>query len=87
MQHQHHAHHIQEFKNKFWISLILTAPILLLSEMMQTWFPILQALQIPFKKEILLFLSLIVYLYGGWPFLKGLADEVKARQPGMMTLI
>jgi Cu2+-exporting ATPase len=51
------------------------------------WFPILQALQIPYQKQVLLLLSLIVYLYGGWPFLKGLVDEIKARQPGMMTLI
>jgi len=87
MDHQHHAHHIQEFKNKFWVSLALTIPILLLSEMIQTWFPILQTLQIPFKKEILLLLSLIVYLYSGLPFLKGLKNEMKARQPGIMTLI
>jgi Cu2+-exporting ATPase len=78
---------MQEFKNRFWVSLILTIPILLLSDMVQMWFPILQALQIPYQKQVLLLLSLIVYLYGGWPFLKGLVDEIKARQPGMMTLI
>lgn len=85
--HSQHAHHIREFKNRFWISIILTAPILLLSEMIQSWFPALLALQIPYQKELLLFLSIIVYFYGGWPFLKGLAEEIKARQPGMMTLI
>jgi len=87
MQHQHHVHHIQEFKNRFWVSLILTIPILLLSKMIQDWFPPLQAIRIPFQPHILLLLSSIVYLYGGWPFLKGLVDEIKARQPGMMTLI
>lgn len=50
------------------------------------WFG-LEWLKIPFQKEVLSLLSLIVYFYGGWPFLKGLADEVKAKQPGMMTLI
>lgn len=83
--HQHHAHHIVEFKRRFWVSLMLTIPILLLSEMIQTWlgFPI----EIPFQKVILFLLSLTVYVYGGWPFIKGMAHEVKTRQPGMMTLI
>ncbi|MEM2386897.1 MAG: copper-translocating P-type ATPase [Candidatus Bathyarchaeia archaeon] len=84
--HHHHTHHVGEFKRRFWISLVLTVPILLLSEMIQMWLG-LEWLKIPFQKEILSLLSLIVYVYGGWPFLKGLADEVKARQPGMMTLI
>jgi len=78
---------MQAFKNRFWVSLILTIPILLLSTMIQDWFPPLQAIKISFQSHILLLLSLIVYLYGGWPFLMGLAGEVKARQPGMMTLI
>jgi Cu2+-exporting ATPase len=87
MHHQHHAHHVQEFKSRFWISLVLTAPILLLSEMVQTWFPILQVFRIPFRKEILLVLSSIVYVYCGLPFTKGLRDEIRVRKPGMMTLI
>ncbi len=83
--HQGHAHHMEEFKRKFWISLMLTVPILLLSEMIQTWFGF--SIEIPFQKEALFLLSLIVYLYGGLPFLKGLIQEIKTRQPGMMTLI
>ncbi len=87
MQHHHqgHAHHIEEFKRKFWISLILTIPILLLSEMIQAWFGF--EIELPFQKVVLFFLALIVYLYGGLPFIKGMAQEVRARQPGMMTLI
>ena len=84
--HHHHAHHVEEFKRRFWISLALTVPILLLSEMIQMWFG-LQWIQIPYQKYVLSVLSIAVYLYGGWPFLKGLYQEVKARQPGMMTLI
>jgi len=84
--HHHHAHHVGEFKRRFWVSLALTVPIMLLSEMIQMWFG-LEWLKIPFQKEVLSLLSLIVYFYGGWPFLKGLAEEVKAKQPGMMTLI
>jgi len=55
--------------------------------MIQLWFPVLQAIRIPYQAEVLLFMSMIVYVYGGWPFLTGLRDEMRIRQPGMMTLI
>ncbi|MEM1563546.1 MAG: copper-translocating P-type ATPase, partial [Candidatus Bathyarchaeia archaeon] len=84
--HQQHAHHVGEFKRRFWVSLALTVPILLLSEMVQMWLG-LAWIKIPYQKEVLSLLSIIVYFYGGWPFLKGLYQEVKAKQPGMMTLI
>jgi Cu2+-exporting ATPase len=84
--HHHHVHHVEEFKRRFWVSLVLTVPILLLSEMVQRWLG-LQWIRIPYQKQLLSLLSAIIYFYGGWPFLKGLAQEVKARQPGMMTLI
>ena len=80
-----HAHHIEEFKRRFWISLLFTIPILLLSEMIQTWFQFV--LKIPFQRQILFLLSLIVYVYGGSPFLRGMIQEVEKHQPGMMTLI
>jgi len=83
--HQRHAGHIAEFKKRFWVSLLFTIPILLLSEMIQMWFRFV--LEIPFQKHVLFFLSLIVYLYGGLPFLKGMIQEIRRRQPGMMTLI
>jgi Cu2+-exporting ATPase len=82
---QGHAHHIQVFKKKFLIGLVLTVPILLLSEMIQNWFGF--SITIPLQMEILFILSLIVYLYGGLPFLRGMFKEIKKRQPGMMTLI
>ncbi|MEM3703573.1 MAG: copper-translocating P-type ATPase [Candidatus Bathyarchaeia archaeon] len=82
----HHAHHVVEFKRKFWVSLALTIPILLLSEMIQMWLG-LEWIQIPYQKQVLSLLSVVIYLYGGLPFLKGLYQEVKAKQPGMMTLI
>jgi len=80
-----HAHHIEVFKKKFWICLIITIPILLLSEMIQNWFGF--SIIIPLQKEVLFVLSLIVYAYGGLPFLKGMYKELQKRQPGMMTLI
>ncbi len=84
-QHNHHAHHIEEFKRRSWFSLALTIPILLLSETIQLWFGF--SIVIPLQKEVLLLLSSIIYFYGGSPFIKGLFGEVKKKQPGMMTLI
>jgi len=81
-----HVHNVEELKRRFWFSLLLTIPVLLFSETIQTWFGF-EWLTIPFQKDVLTLLSLMIYFYGGWPFLKGLVNEVKVRQPGMMTLI
>ncbi len=83
--HNHHAMMIADFKKRFYVVLILTIPIMLLSEMIQHWL----TLHISFSgsKYILLALSTVVFFYGGWPFLKGLVNEVKAKNPGMMFLI
>lgn len=83
--HNHHAMMIADFKKRFYVVLILTIPIMLLSEMIQHWLN----LHISFagSKYILLVLSSIVFFYGGWPFLKGLIEEAKAKNPGMMFLI
>ena len=83
--HDHHAMMIDDFKNRFWISLILTLPILLLSEMIQHWLGF--EIKFPGDKYVLLILSSFIFFYGGWPFLKGLTDELKLKSPGMMTLI
>jgi Cu2+-exporting ATPase len=74
------------FKRKFWISLALTIPILLLSKTIQTWLN-LTWIEIPYQQEIMLILSAVIYAYGGLPFLQGMIEEVRKRQPGMMTLI
>ena len=83
--HDHHKMMISDFKRRFYITLILTIPIMLLSEMIQNWLGI--SIQFAGAKYILLLLSTIVYLYGGWHFLKGWLDEIKAKNPGMMFLI
>jgi len=80
-----HAHHIKEFRKKFWVCLVVTIPILLLSETIQNWFGF--TLTIPYQRELLFILALIIYVYGGLPFLRGMVKELKKRQPGMMTLI
>jgi len=83
--HDHHAMMISDFKKRFWISLALTLPVLLLSEMIQHWLNF--SIRFAGDKYVLLGLSSFIFYYGGWPFLKGLVDELKARSPGMMTLI
>ncbi|MEP6673739.1 MAG: copper-translocating P-type ATPase [Ferruginibacter sp.] len=76
---------IDDFKKRFYVVLILTVPIILLSQMIQHWLKI--DWQFAGSKYVLLGLSTVVFFYGGWPFLKGLVDEVKAKNPGMMFLI
>lgn len=83
--HDHHAMMIKDFKKRFWISLILTVPILLLSEMIQHWLGF--EIKFPGDKYVLLSLSSFTFFYGGWPFLKGFVDEIKSKSSGMMTLI
>lgn len=88
MEHEHENHHemmIEDFKRRFYISLIVTIPILLLSPMIQSW--IGWEFKFAGSEYILFIFSSFIYGYGGWPFLKGFADEAKEKSPGMMTLI
>ena len=84
-KHNKHSGMIADFKKRFYVVSALTVPIMLLSEMIQQWLNI----HISFEgsKYVLLLLSSVVFFYGGWPFLKGLVDETKAKNPGMMFLI
>ena len=81
----HHRMMIEDFKRRFWISLVLTIPILALSPMIQG----VLGVEWTFtgSNYVLFGLSTIVYFYGGWPFLAGLVDEIKSKAIGMMTLI
>lgn len=83
--HNHHEMMIKDFKRRFLISLIVTIPILVLSPMVQKWVNI----EVIFigSNYLLFALATFIYFYGGWPFLKGLKDELKEKKPGMMTLI
>jgi Cu2+-exporting ATPase len=83
----HHAHMVADFRQRFWISLALTVPLLLLSPMIQEWLGIEDAIAFTGDAYVLWGLATIVFFYGGWPFLKGLRDELKVKSPGMMTLI
>lgn len=83
--HNHHAMMIADFKKRFYVVLILTIPIMLLSEMIQQFMGV--NWQFSGSSYILFALSSVVFVYGGWPFLKGLVEEVKTKSPGMMFLI
>ncbi len=87
MGHEGHNHNsmIADFRKRFYVVLVLTVPIMLLSEMIQHFMGV--DWQFTGSKYILFTLSTIVFVYGGFPFLKGLVDEVKAKNPGMMFLI
>lgn len=83
--HDHHAHMVTDFRNKFFIILIFTIPIVLLSPMIQNFIGV--DWQFTGDSYIVAALATFVYFYGGWPFIKGAYDELKNKEPGMMTLI
>jgi len=83
----HHAHMAADFRKRFWISLILTLPILALSPMLQTLVGLREAIRFSGDLYVLFGFSSAVFWYGGWPFLTGLFNEIKTRKPGMMTLV
>ncbi|MDQ0304896.1 heavy metal translocating P-type ATPase [Ancylobacter polymorphus] len=82
-----HAAMVADFRRRFWITLILTPPVLLLSPMIQHWLGLAQALAFPGDGFVLFGLSTVAYVYGGWPFLTGFTSELRTGRPGMMTLI
>ncbi|MHB9143119.1 MAG: hypothetical protein ACYC25_14710, partial [Paludibacter sp.] len=83
--HNHHAMMIDDFKRRFYMVLILTVPIVLLSTMIQQFIGV--DWQFTGSKYILFALSTVVFIYGGWPFFKGFVEEIKTKNPGMMFLI
>ena len=85
--HGNHGHEamLEDFRNRFIVSVFLTVPILLLSPTIQEFLGI--AIAFPGDVSLLLALSTVVYVYGGYPFLTGIVRELRERLPGMMTLI
>lgn len=82
---KHAGHHISDFWKRFVICSIITIPVLVLSHMIQQWSGI--ELNFPGDRFVLAALSTFIFIYGGYPFLKGLYDEVRNNAIGMMTLI
>lgn len=80
-----HSMHMGNFKQKFWLSLILAIPIILFSPMMGMEFPF--QITFPGSDWLVLILATILFIYGGQPFLSGAKMELKQKSPAMMTLI
>jgi Cu2+-exporting ATPase len=78
---------VAEFRRRFWVSLGLTVPVLATSEMIQHFLGLRGAFAFPGDRFVGFGFASAVYLYGGWPFLTGLVDELRKRLPGMMTLV
>ena len=85
--HDHHAHMVADYRRRFFVCLVATLPILALSPMLQKWIGLTRALSFPGDSYVLFGLATFVFIYGGLPFLRGLVDEARRRQPGMMTLV
>jgi Cu2+-exporting ATPase len=68
----HHAMIVADFRKRFWISLIITLPILLLSPLIQKFLGLEGIIKFPGDSYVLFVLSSAVYFYGGWPVLKGI---------------
>ena len=89
MEHHHHTEHkahdhshhhkmmISDFQKRFWVSLIISIPVLVLSPMIQGF--IGYELDFFGRSYFLFGFSSIVFIYGGWPFFKGLKDELKKK--------
>ncbi len=86
-RHDHHARMVADFRRRFWVSLVLTIPILLLSPLIQQLLGLEDVLQFPGDQYVVFVLSSAIFFYGGYPFLKGFYDESRSANPGMMTLI
>ncbi|MGX2945967.1 heavy metal translocating P-type ATPase [Enterococcus alishanensis] len=80
-----HSMHMGNFKQKFWLSLVIAIPIILMSPMMGVDLPF--QFTFPGSDWIVLILATILFIYGGEPFLSGAKMELKMKSPAMMTLI
>ena len=81
-----HSGHEEMFRKRFWVSLILSIPVLLYSPMIQEWMGFSMP-EFPGSQWITPGISVIIFIYGGLPFLQMAIPELRNRQPGMMTLI
>lgn len=86
-EHDKHAgHSVAIFRDKFWLSLALTFPVLIYSAAIQQWLGY-SAPEFTGSSYIPAIFSTIIFFYGGWVFIKGALAELKTKLPGMMTLI
>ena len=83
---KHAGHSVAMFRDRFWLSLALTVPVVFYSEMIQDWFGY-TAPSFPGSQWVAPVLGTSIFVYGGSPFLKGAVQEARDRAPGMMLLI
>src|SRR5581483_1863145 len=83
---KHALHSVGMFRSKFWLSLILTIPTLVWGHMLPAALGYTPP-SFPGSHWIAPVLGTVVFFYGGLPFLQGAIGELRARLPGMMTLI
>ena len=83
---RHEGHSVAMFRDKFWLSLLLTVPVLIWSPDIEAWFGY-SAPAFPGSEFIPAILGTIIFFYGGAVFLRGARGELAERKPGMMTLI
>ncbi|MDR5684362.1 MAG: heavy metal translocating P-type ATPase [Armatimonadota bacterium] len=83
---KHAGHSPQMFRDRFWLSVLLGVPILYFDAHIQEWFGY-RAAQVPGAEWAQPVLGTVLYLYGGGVFVQGGLRELRARQPGMMTLV
>jgi Cu2+-exporting ATPase len=74
-----------DFRQRFWVSVLLSLPVILLSSVIQGWFGF--SFSFVGSSWVAFGLATVVYFYGGWPFLREAKNELSKRQPGMMTLV
>lgn len=95
---EHHMNHVQmghgchtgmvdDFMKRFWISIVLTMPVLIISSTVQKFIFFGNTFSFYGDSYLSFVLSTLIYFYGGWPFLKGFVDELAQYKPGMMVLI
>lgn len=84
--HVDHSGHEDLFRRRFWVSLLLSLPVLLYTPMLQMWFGFMMP-QFPGSQWIVPLFSVIVFLYGGVPFIQMAIPEILNRTPGMMLLV
>ena len=83
---KHAGHSVAMFRDRFWLTLLLTLPTLLWGHMLPRLLGY-QSPEFPGSRWIAPAFGVVVYCYGGWPFMQGAWHELRARLPGMMTLI
>ena len=85
MMHGGHMMHMGNLKKKFWVSVILSLPIIFLSPAMGVHLPF--QFSFPGSEWVVVIFATVLYFYGGEPFLSGAYYEIKDKKPEMMTLI